>query len=247
MRDFALARANAFLQPRPIRTEEEKSMAQRLSLTAKDGHNFPAYRADPQGKPRGAIVVIQEVFGVNHHIRSVVDRFGDLGYFAIAPAVFDRIEKEFEVGYDEAALATAVAVRKKASVDDMLMDVEATIDYARQFGRVAMVGYCMGGSLTFQATARLDGLVCGIGYYGAAIAANVALRPKVPCMLHFGDRDHSIPMADVEKIKATHPDLPIHVYHAEHGFNCDERAAFNPAAAQVAFGRTIEFMLRHLG
>jgi len=105
----------------------------------------------------------------------------------------------------------------------------------------------MGGSMTFQATARLSGLACGVGYYGAAIAANVQLQPKVPCMLHFGDLDKSIPLADVDKIKAAHPEIPVYVYHAEHGFNCDERSAFNPPAAQVAFGRTMEYLLRYVG
>jgi carboxymethylenebutenolidase len=225
-------------------------MGQQVQLKAKDGHTFSAYRADPQGKPRGGMVVIQEIFGVNHHIRSVVDRYAALGFAAIAPAVFDRQERNFETGYDQPSMEKGRSFRSptsKVTNETLMMDTQAAIDAVKSAGKVGIVGYCMGGSVAFNAACRLDGLACAVGYYGGQIAQVCNEKPRVPTMLHFGDQDQSIPMSDVEKIKQARPETPIFVYHAGHGFHCDERASFNAEAAQVAACRSEEFFAKNIG
>lgn len=222
-------------------------MGQTVTLKAKDGHSFSAYRADPEGKPRGGMVVIQEIFGVNHHIKSVVDRYAALGFAAIAPGVFDRAEKNFDAGYDQPSMERGRNARQKISDEQLLMDTQAAIDAVKSAGKVGIVGYCMGGSVAFLSACRLDGLACAVGYYGGQIAKVCDEKPRVPTMLHFGDQDQSIPMSDVDKIKKARPETPIFVYHAGHGFHCDERASFNAEAAQVAACRSEEFFQKHIG
>jgi carboxymethylenebutenolidase len=222
-------------------------MGQTITLKAKDGHSFGAYRADPEGKPRGAMVVIQEIFGVNHHIRSVADRYAAMGYVAIAPQVFDRAEKNFETGYDQPSMEKGRAARGKISTEALLMDTQAAIDAVKSAGKVGIVGYCMGGSVAFLAATRLDGLSAAVGYYGGQIAQSCDEKPRCPTMLHFGDQDQSIPQTDVEKIRKARPETPIYVYHAGHGFHCDERASFNAEAAQVAGSRSHEFFVKNMG
>jgi carboxymethylenebutenolidase len=223
-------------------------MGKDISLKSKDGFEFGAYVAEPQGKPRGAIVVIQEIFGVNHHIRSVTDRYAQLGYLAIAPALFDRGEKNFQSGYDGAAMDKARGMTQKISLDDRLADTQAAIDHVKSAGKVAVLGYCMGGSIAFLSATRLSGVSAGVGYYGGQIAQFASEKPKAPIMLHFGEKDQSIPLTDVDKIKAAHPEAPIFVYMgAGHGFHCDERGSFNAEAAQVAACRSQEFLAKHIG
>jgi carboxymethylenebutenolidase len=222
-------------------------MGHMIELTAKDGFKLGAYRADPEGKARGAVVVIQEIFGVNHHIKDVTDRYAALGYVAIAPAVFDRAEKNFDAGYDQPSMERGRAARGKVTNEQVLMDTQAAIDNVKSAGKVGIVGYCMGGTVSFLAACRLDGLSCASGYYGGGIAAAANEKPRVPTILHFGDQDQSIPMADVDKVKAARPETPIYVYHAGHGFHCDERASFSPFAAQVAGARTQELFAKHIG
>ena len=222
-------------------------MGQSITLKAKDGFSLGAYRADPEGKPRGAIVVIQEIFGVNHHIRDVADRYAALGYVAIAPQVFDRAEKNFETGYDQPSMEKGRAARGKIKTEDLLLDTQAAIDAVKSAGKVGIVGYCMGGSVAFLAATRLEGVSAAVGYYGGQIAASADEKPRIPTMLHFGDQDQSIPMTDVEKIKKARPETQIFVYKAGHGFHCDERASFNPFAAQVAACRSQEFFQKNVG
>jgi carboxymethylenebutenolidase len=223
-------------------------MGKDITLKSKDGFEFGAYVAEPEGKPRGAIVVIQEIFGVNHHIRSVTDRYAQLGYLAIAPALFDRGEKNFQSGYDGAAMDKARGLTQKISLDDRLADTQAAIDHVKSAGKVAVLGYCMGGSIAFLSTTRLNGVSAGVGYYGGQIAQFHAEKPKAPVMLHFGEKDQSIPLTDVEKIKAAQPGVPVFVYMgAGHGFHCDERGSFNAEAAQVAACRSQEFLAKHIG
>jgi carboxymethylenebutenolidase len=222
-------------------------MGQTLTLTAKDGHKLGAYRADPQGKARGAIVVIQEIFGVNHHIRNVTDKFAALGYVAVAPALFDRVEPGIELGYDPKSIEQGREIRGKVTLEDSLADTQAAIDYAKQFGKVAVVGYCWGGSLAFLSSTRLDGVDGAVGYYGGFIVQHATEKPRVPTILHFGDQDQGIPMTDVEKIKAAQPDLPIYVYHAGHGFACDERGSYDAESSKVALERTTEFLHKTIG
>jgi carboxymethylenebutenolidase len=222
-------------------------MGQTITLTAKDGHKFQAYRVDPSGKPRGAIVVIQEIFGVNNHIRNTADGFAAQGYVAVAPALFDRVEKGIELGYDVKSIEAGRDIRGKVTLDGTLADVQATIDYAKQFGKVGVVGYCWGGSLAFLAATRLAGVAGAVGYYGGMIAAHAQERPKVPVILHFGKTDTGIPMSDVEKVKQARPDVPIYVYDAGHGFSCDERASYNAESAKLALERTLKFFAEKVG
>jgi len=223
-------------------------MGQTITLKAKDGFSFDAYRADPIGKPRGAIVVIQEIFGVNHHIKNVTDRYAALGFVAIAPAVFDRAEKHFDVGYDQPSMEKGRGARGKVTNEQLLMDTQAAIDAVKSAGKVGIIGYCMGGTVAFLSACRLDGLSAAVGYYGGGVAAAAEEKPRVPTMLHFGEQDQSIPMTDVDKIKKARPETPIFVYSgAGHGFHCDERASFNAEAAQVAACRSQEFFAKNIG
>jgi carboxymethylenebutenolidase len=222
-------------------------MGQTITLKAKDGHSFSAYRANAEGKPKGALVVIQEIFGVNHHIRNVCDRFAALGYTAVAPALFDRTQKGVELGYDAPGIATGRELIGKVPYDGILADTQAAIDYAKQFGKVGIVGYCLGGSVAFSAATKLDGITSAVGYYGGRIASVAEEKPKVPTILHFGDKDPNIPLTDVEKIKAARPEMPVYVYAAGHGFVCDERGSYDAEAAKVALGRTLELFGKYVG
>jgi carboxymethylenebutenolidase len=224
-------------------------MGQAITLKAKDGHSISAYRADPSGTPKGAIVVIQEIFGVNHHIKAVADGYAKEGYVAVAPALFDRAEKNVELGYDQAGMAGGRGLVGKIPPEKVAEDTQAAIDYGKQFGKVGLVGYCFGGSVAFRAATQLSGLAASVGYYGGGIAGMADQKPKVPLMLHFGDQDQSIPPADVDKIKAARSgDTQIFVYQgAGHGFNCDERPSWNADAAKTALQRTLDFFKKHVG
>jgi carboxymethylenebutenolidase len=222
-------------------------MGKTIELTAKDGHKFGAYVAEAQGKAKGAIVVIQEIFGVNHHIRSVADRFAAKGYHAVAPAHFDRLRPGIELGYGPDDIAKGREIRTGIKLDDTLRDVQAAIDEAGRHGKVAVVGYCWGGSLAYLAATRLSGLACAIGYYGGMIAEHRNEKARVPTILHFGETDASIPMSDVEKVRAAHPDMSIFVYPAGHGFSCDERGSYDKASHELALERTLKFMAEKVG
>jgi carboxymethylenebutenolidase len=218
-----------------------------ISLTASDGFKLGGYRADPPGKPKGGLVVIQEIFGVNHHIRNVCDRFAAQGYAAVAPAVFDRVTPNFECGYTPAEIENARGFIPKIDWAAMMRDTAAAIDAVKGAGKVGIVGYCLGGSVAFLAACKVEGLSGAIGYYGGVIAKNADEKPKVPTLLHFGDQDHSISLADVDIIKQKRPDCEIHVYHAGHGFSCDERSSYNEAAHKEALGRTLAWLSRNVG
>ncbi|QEX17587.1 carboxymethylenebutenolidase [Hypericibacter terrae] len=222
-------------------------MGSQVELKAADGFKLAGYRAEPAGASKGGLVVIQEIFGVNHHIRSVTDRFAAQGYTALAPALFDRTERGIDIGYDEAAMNRGVKLRAAIKLEDTLLDVAAAIQALKGAGKIAVVGYCWGGSLAFLSATRLSGLACTVGYYGGMIAAHAKEKPKVPVMLHFGEHDHGIPMSDVEKIKAARPEVKIFTYDAGHGFSCDERASFDKASHEKALGRTLAFFKEHLG
>ncbi len=221
-------------------------MGETITLTCKDGAQISAYRARPAGKPKGGMVVLQEIFGVNHHIRAVADKYAAAGYLAIAPALFDRVERGVELGYGPEDRPRAMELRGRTKIGETLADVAAAIEAAKQGGNVGVVGYCWGGTLAYAAAARLPGVTAAVGYYGGGIAGMAAERPRAPLMLHFGERDKHIPLSDVERIRAAQPEVPVFVYAAEHGFNCDERESYDAAAAAEAELRTMEFFAAEL-
>ena len=222
-------------------------MGKHFNLTAADGHQLGAYRADPAGAPRGAIVVIQEIFGVNQHIRKVCDDFAKEGYAAVAPAMFDRTERDFESGYTPPEIEKARSFTNKLDWDAMLRDTDAALKDLKGIGPIGIVGFCMGGTIAFLAAARLSGLSAAVGYYGGRIVAFADEKPKCPTQLHFGEKDASIPMTDVDAIKQKRPDSEIHVYpDAGHGFHCDERGSFHKASRDQAWKRTADFFAKHL-
>jgi carboxymethylenebutenolidase len=222
-------------------------MGQMLTLTAADGFILGAYRADPTGAPKGALVVVQEIFGVNSHIRNVADNFATLGYVAIAPAIFDRASPGIELGYDQPGIDAGLEARAAIPIDSTLADLQAAIDAVKDVGKVGIVGYCWGGTLAYLAAGKLTGLAAAVGYYGGQIASSfLDVEPKVPTMLHFGEADHGIPLADVQKIIDRYRDMPIHVYSAGHGFNCDQRGSYDKPSAELALTRTLEFFHQNL-
>ena len=222
-------------------------MGEWINLKASDGFELPAWRAAPEGKPRGGIVVIQEIFGVNHHIRSVADRFAAAGYLALAPAVFERVEKGVELGYDPAGIQSGMAIAGKLDRDKALLDVGAATCEAASAGKVGIVGLCMGGTFAWVASAQVKGLSAAVGYYGGGVVAAKALQPQIPTMLHFGEKDDHIPLDGVKEVGALHPDVPIYIYPAGHGFHCDERGSYDAASAKLAWERTLAFFAQHIG
>ncbi|MBV9393617.1 MAG: dienelactone hydrolase family protein [Methylobacteriaceae bacterium] len=222
-------------------------MGENINLTAKDGATIGAYRSAPADEPKGGMVVLQEIFGVNHHIRAVADRYAAAGYLAIAPALFDRVEPGVELGYCQEDRPRAMEIRGKTKLEETLADIEAAIALAGAGGSVGVVGYCWGGTLAWAAATRLSGISAAVGYYGGGIAGMLNEQPRAPVMLHFGERDKHIPLSDVEKIRAAHPEIPVFVYPADHGFNCDERESYDAASAKEAQARTFAFFAENLG
>lgn len=222
-------------------------MGQTITLTASDGFNLGGYRSEPATKPNAAIVVIQEIFGVNSHIRNICDRFAKEGYVAVAPAIFDRIERNFQSGYSPDEVAVARKFVANPDWAAMLRDTQAAIDSVNPVGPVGIVGYCLGGSVAYSAATKLNGLSAAVGYYGGAIVRFADDRPKVPTLLHFGEKDAGIPMADVESIQSRRPDVQVEIYPgAQHGFSCDERGSFDKASSDLAWQRTLAFFAKHL-
>jgi carboxymethylenebutenolidase len=213
-----------------------------LTLTAADGFQLSAYRADPAGPPAGRVVVIQEIFGVNQHIRSVCDRLAAEGYAALAPAIFDRLAPGFQSGYSPQEVAEARKFIAQLDWDKLLLDVAAALDLLEHEGPVAIMGFCLGGSVAFVTATKRDGLAAAICYYGGQIVRHADQKPRCPTQMHFGDQDQSIPMADIETIRAKRPDCEIHIYPAGHGFHCDERASYDAASARLAWQRSLAFL-----
>ena len=222
-------------------------MSEWIKLKASDGFELSAWRAAPQGKAKGGIVVVQEIFGVNHHIRSVTDRFAAAGYLAIAPAIFDRVEKDVDENYEAPARTRGMGIAGKMDREKVLLDIAAAIAAASEGGTVGIVGFCLGGSLAWISAARLSGLSAAVGYYGGHVIAQKELQPRVPTMLHFGEKDEHIPVAGVREVGALHPDVPIYLYPADHGFSCDERGSYDADSAKLAWDRTLAFVGEHVG
>lgn len=222
-------------------------MGQTRELRSIDGFALGAYEALPEGEPKAAVVVIQEIFGVNNHIREVVDGYAKAGYAAIAPQIFDRAGRDIELGYEAEDMGKGVEIAfQKLDMAVTLQDLQTAIDAASVHGKVGVVGYCFGGLLTWLAACELSGVSAASSYYGGGVAGQVDKKPQCPVMMHFGDKDAHIPMSDVDKIKAAQPDVQVFVYEADHGFNCDHRASFDGASAEVALGRTLDHFKNHL-
>jgi carboxymethylenebutenolidase len=227
-------------------------MSEVINLRSADGLELPAYVARPAGQPRGGVVVLQEIFGVNSHIRSVADGYAKDGYLAVAPATFHRVKPGVELGYSPEDIQAGSALKQAVEslpAPGVLPDIQAAIDHAAQAGKVGIVGYCWGGLLTWRAACLLEGLAAAAPYYGGGMTspAESARQPKCPVMVHFGDQDHIIPMDTVEAFKARHPEVEVHVYHANHGFNCDQRGSHDAPSAKLARERTLAFFRKHVG
>jgi carboxymethylenebutenolidase len=218
-----------------------------LELNAADGFGINAYVAEPAAIPVAGIVVLQEIFGVNQHIREVTDRFASRGYLAIAPALFDRARKGIELGYDQAGMQQGMAARSQIALEKTLLDIDAAIQWLRGqgIGRVGVVGYCWGGSLAWFANTRLN-VDASVSYYGGLIAAAADEKNKAHAIFHFGELDKHIRPEEWATIRAAHPELPLYTYNADHGFNCDHRSSYNAAAASLAEERTLAFFAEHL-
>jgi len=222
-----------------------------IDLKAADGFVFPAYVAQPAGAAKAGIVVVQEIFGVNSHIRSVADGYAAQGYLAVAPATFHRVKPGVDIGYGPDEMAEGMAL--KAAVEALpapgvMQDLQAAMGHASQAGKVGMVGYCWGGLLTWRAACTQGGLAAAAPYYGGGMTTpdEAARVPRVPVMAHFGDQDRWITRESVEAFKRAHPDVEVHTYPADHGFNCDQRASFDEPSAKLARERTLAFFDRHL-
>jgi carboxymethylenebutenolidase len=222
-------------------------MGQQIELAAADGFRLTAYRADPAGTPRGGLVVAQEIFGVNSHIRSVCDGYAADGYRAIAPALFDRCERGVDIGYTPADIARGRALKARAGSDAALLDIAAARDALAGAGRIGVIGYCWGGYIAWLSAARLSGFACAVPYYGGGMLEAQGEQPACPVMAHFGERDANIPVTGVRQLAAAHPQAQVFIYPADHGFNCDQRGSYDAAAATLARERTLGFLRRHVG
>ncbi len=220
-------------------------MSHTETLMARDGHTFSTYFANPAGRARGALIIVQEIFGITPHIRRLADAYAAEGYLVLAPALFDRARRDVQLGDSPPEMQQAMGLRKQIENGKALLDIAAACAVARHVGKVAVIGYCWGGMLAWLAagTLPIDAAVC---YYGGGIAAQLAQLPKCPTLLHFGARDQHISAVDVEQIRAAYPAGEYFIYEAGHAFNNDDRATFDAAAATLARTRTLEFLTRTL-
>jgi carboxymethylenebutenolidase len=215
--------------------------------TAADGHELSIYRADPKDTPRGALVIVQEIFGVNSHVRGVCDDYAGQGYVAVAPALFDRVEPGIELGYQPDDVSAGRAIREKVSLDQALADLEAAAKEVAGAGRIGVVGYCWGGTVAWVAATRSRTFAAAVSYYGGGVPDLAGEQPNCPVQLHFGDQDHAILLEGVERLKAAHPELPVYIYPAGHGFNCEQRASYHAESARLARERALAFLREHIG
>jgi carboxymethylenebutenolidase len=222
-------------------------MGKTIELTAADGHKLSAYVAEPAGKPRGALVVIMEIFGVNSHIRSVADDYAKEGYLAIAPAMFDRVQRGLDIGYTPADIEVGRSAMQKMKLDDAMKDVAAALAQVKSAGKVGIVGYCWGGTVAFKSASSVDGLACAIAYYGGGIPGLIGEKPKIPVLFHWGETDQSIPLDKAKEVAAAHKDQQHFFYPAGHGFNCDQRGSYNADSSKLAKSRSLEFLRKHVG
>ena len=215
-----------------------------VELNASDGHGLQAYRAQLNRSPKGGVVVLQEIFGVTNHIRRVTDQFAEAGYLAIAPALFDRIERGVDLDYT--AVAEGREYRAAANPDQTVLDIEAAVNALRPVGKIGVVGYCWGGGMAYLAACRLT-IDAAVAYYGGPISEHLDLKPRCPVMYHFGAKDPLIPKETVSAVRKVNPEGIFHIYEESgHGFNCDEREDYNPQDAKFALKRSLEFLGQYL-
>ena len=223
-------------------------MGSMIELKAADGHKLAAYRAESAGTARGAVVVIQEIFGVNSHVKAVADGYAKDGYLAIAPAMFDRAQRGYDTGYSQPEIQSGIAVMQRLDWKQTMLDVDAAIAEAKKAGKVGIVGYCWGGTVCWVAAARLSGLTCSAPYYGGGMPGFIDEKPRIPTLCHFGELDQSPTLEQSKAIAKAHPEITAHFYPgAGHGFNCDQRGSYHAESAKLARQRTVEFFRKHLG
>jgi carboxymethylenebutenolidase len=218
-----------------------------IKLTATDGHELDAYRAQPARATRGGVVVIEEIFGVNDHIRQVVDSYAADGYLTIAPAMFDRTQRDVDLPYTQEGILKGRELIVKTPLETAMLDVGAAVAAVATSGKVGLIGYCWGGLVAWVASAKLLNIACAVPYYGGGIVNHADLEPRVPVLAHFADHDSMIPLEGIRQLQARHPRQKIFMYAADHGFNCDQRPAFDVAAARQARERTLAFLREHVG
>ncbi len=223
-------------------------MSETVKLKASDGHVLDAYVTRPGGTPLAGLIVLQEAFGVNAHIRSVADGYARDGFLAVAPALFDRIERGVELGYQGEDLQRGIALARQIDPENAVKDMAAALEFLRKEGakKSGSIGYCLGGTMAWLSATRLD-LAAAVGYYGGNIGRFAGESPRCPVMLHFGKLDKHIPKEEVDTVQAAHPEVQIYWYEgADHGFNCNDRASYNPAAAKLARERSLALLKQHL-
>jgi carboxymethylenebutenolidase len=222
-------------------------MSMNVVLAAADGFQLSAYLAQPKGKPRGGVVILPEIFGVNSHIRGVADQYAELGYVVIAPAMFDRAQPGLDLGYSDEDVKTGQALMRKLDWDQAVLDIAAAAGYVASAGKVGLVGYCWGGTAAWVAASRGTGFACAVSYYGNAIVTVLVDRPRIPMLLHWGARDHLIQVPDIRRVEAVAPQVQSHLYDTGHGFNCEQRTLYHAPSAALAKERTVAFLREHVG
>ena len=221
-------------------------MGEIINATASDGHEFDIYLAQSKGSPRGGIVLIQEIFGVNNHIKSVAERFSSNGYLVGAPSLFDRVQPDIQLGYSTEDVIRGKELKANWGKEKPLIDIIATLNIVRSAGRVAIVGYCWGGTLAWLSACHVDGFNAAISYYGGGIGQLLSIEPRCPSIFHFGEQDHAIPAEEINSLRQAHPECPIYLYPAGHGFNCEQRDSFNSTSSAIAFERTIQHLDKYI-
>ena len=224
----------------------EVVMGESIRATASDGHEFDIYLAQSQGTPRGGIVLVQEIFGVNKHIKSVAEKFSSNGYLVGAPSLFDRVKPDIQLGYSTEDVIRGKELKENLGNESPLIDIAATLSILRSAGNVAIVGYCWGGMLAWLSACQVDGFNAAVSYYGGGVGQLTAMQPNCPCIFHFGEQDHSIPITEINSLKQAHPNCPIYIYPAGHGFNCEQRDSFHLTSSKIAFERTIQHIDKYI-
>jgi carboxymethylenebutenolidase len=217
-----------------------------MELTATDGHKLSCHKADPGSDPRGAIMIIHDIFGVDPYIKKVTADFAAKGYAVIAPSLFDRVKASQTFGYDERGTSAGKALAKQITEDQALADIRAAAGAVKDAGKIALVGYAWGAYLAYLATNRISGLACAIGYSGTQIPAIAGEKRRIPTLLHFGERDDTIPIESVVQFRARRPDVSVYTYAAGHGFECSERSSYDEDSAAKALERTLFWISQYV-